>query len=297
MSSTTINHVFLTRFNLPSGGMENAIRAREGWLRERVVLFEQYCLASMRQQVESDFSWIIYFDPASPQWLLEWIREVNEDHIFVPVFRESVDDEALRSDLRAVVGTPRARLLTTNLDNDDGLSKEFTARIRAAVSALDDRRHAVYVSQGLIKGSGQLYVRTDKNNAFCSVVESWQQPVSCWSNWHNLLGQSMPVHEIGGGPGWLQVVHGTNVSNRIRGRRVNPDGHKTVFPGLLDDIPHPTVVQLMWDNTTMTVLRSGRETARAIAKWTAMKLLGRDGLDRAKARLASMHGTLFRRGA
>ena len=32
---TTPAHVFLTRFNLPSEGVESLIRAREGWLRER----------------------------------------------------------------------------------------------------------------------------------------------------------------------------------------------------------------------------------------------------------------------
>ena len=39
-----IDHVLLTRFNLPSAGAEAAIRNRKGWLEHRIVLFERYCL-------------------------------------------------------------------------------------------------------------------------------------------------------------------------------------------------------------------------------------------------------------
>ena len=46
----TLDHVILTRFNLPTGGVEGIMRAREGWLRERIDLFERYCAPSVAAQ-------------------------------------------------------------------------------------------------------------------------------------------------------------------------------------------------------------------------------------------------------
>ncbi|MBY8850425.1 putative rhamnosyl transferase, partial [Saccharothrix sp. MB29] len=68
-----MDHVVLTRFNLPSVGAESVVRAQEGWLTKRVGLFERYCLPSVAAQTSSDFRWLIYFDPESPQWLKDRI--------------------------------------------------------------------------------------------------------------------------------------------------------------------------------------------------------------------------------
>ena len=62
----SIDHVILTRFNLPTAGVESLVRAQEGWLRDRQVLFEKYCLPSVKFQTRQDFSWIVYFDTQSP---------------------------------------------------------------------------------------------------------------------------------------------------------------------------------------------------------------------------------------
>ena len=51
-----LDHVLLTRFNLPSKGHESLVRAQENWLRNRVVLFERYCLPSVAAQTCRSFS-------------------------------------------------------------------------------------------------------------------------------------------------------------------------------------------------------------------------------------------------
>jgi putative rhamnosyltransferase len=109
-----VDHVLLTRFNLPSAGHESLVRARENWLRDRVALFDRYCLPSVRAQSCPDFSWLIYFDPESPGWLRDWVRSHEGRGSFSPVFRESVSREQLLADIRAVLGRPhRDQLLTT----------------------------------------------------------------------------------------------------------------------------------------------------------------------------------------
>ncbi len=50
---TRVDHVLLTRFNLPTPGVEGLIRAREGWLQDRIELFELYCAPSVAKAVSS----------------------------------------------------------------------------------------------------------------------------------------------------------------------------------------------------------------------------------------------------
>jgi hypothetical protein len=281
----SIDHVLLTRFNLPSVSAESIIRAKEGWLQQRMELFERYCLPSVCSQANREFHWIIYFDPESPEWLKFWIREHRSLGVYQPFFRSSVSREELCGDIRTVVGTPRAELITTNLDNDDGLATDFIDRVQSA--GRKGERTALYIAQGLIKSENRLYIFKDPRNAFCSVRETWKSPITCWSNWHNLLGENMPVIEIGGEPGWLQVIHGRNVSNRIRGKRVCSSSHIDRFPGLINDVRNANVHERMLDRLVAQPARLVREVSRKAVKALAMRLLGKDGMARAKLIWAS----------
>ena len=286
-----LDHILITRFNLPSQGHESMIRAQENWLKNRVVLFERYCLPSVMAQTCRNFSWIIYFDPHSPTWLLDWVRGHEQQSHFIPHFREEVAGNDLLSDIRAVVGDHHgAELLTTNLDNDDGLAIDFVARLQRAARLGD--RTVIYIGDGLIRcGDVLLYRRVDPHNAFCSVRESWNAPVTCWVDWHNLLPLRMPAVILRGDPGWLQVVHGANVSNRVHGRVTYPTQHRAAFPGLLDDLPEPGMQQIAKDTLLSAPGRAIRESGRATTKAVISKIAGKRGLDRAKVMWASARGT------
>jgi hypothetical protein len=283
--ASDVDHVLLTRFNLPSGGVERIIRAKEGWLRDRIVLFEHYCLPSVRAQTNQDFHWIIYFDPESPEWLKQRIQSHADEGAYVPFFRTSVGNAELIADIVRLTGGYGTNLITTNLDNDDGLAIDFVERLQALGPCQE--RTAVYLARGLIKSESRLYLRTDRHNAFGSVVETWTSPSTCWSEWHTLLGKSMRVIELHDEPAWLQVVHGANVSNRVRGRLVAPSGYARLFPGLLDDVRTPQLLELATDTIIAQPRRLVRESGRALAKAIAMRLLGKKGIDRVKTFWAS----------
>jgi hypothetical protein len=288
------DHILLTRFNLPSVGVESLIRAHDGWLHSRVDLFEKYCLPSVRAQTQRDFAWIIYFDPESPEWLLRWIDSHRAEGVFHPVFRATVSRQESSSDMADLIGTPRPRLLTTNLDNDDAIARDFVERL-GSVGPIRQRT-ALYFSNGLIATRHRVYSRRDKHNAFCSVVESWDDPVTCWADWHNRLGRTMSVKTIGGPPAWLQVVHGSNVSNRVRGRLIAPDGYQGLFGDLLADEPPPSRTEMLADHAVFGPLRATKEGVRAVARWGALSVLGTSGLDRIKERLAQMRNRHPRMG-
>jgi N-acetylglucosaminyl-diphospho-decaprenol L-rhamnosyltransferase len=288
--SSRVNHVLLTRFNLPSAGVESGIRARDGWLDDRVDLFERYCLPSVRAQSNQNFSWIIYFDPQSPAWLLNRIDGYATEGVCRPIFRATVDRPQLLADVRAASLVERDLLITTNLDNDDGLAVDFVDRLQRA--EIDHPRAAVYLTNGLISSQDGLYLRRDRHNAFCSVRESSLDPVTCWSDWHNLLGRSMPVVELGGEPAWLQVVHGANVSNRVRGTLVSPLGYQDAFAPVLGNpspgnpavgnLAVPSRGRLLRDRLVDGPIRGCREASRAGVKWLLMATVGKRGLDRIK---------------
>jgi hypothetical protein len=286
--SSGLDHVFLTRFNLPSAGVESLIRAKDGWLRGRVELFERYCLASMQAQSVQDFRWIIYFDPESPEWLKDWIRSPAITGRFSPHFRESVSPDELVDDIRSLVGDPGGALLTTNLDNDDAVAIDFVERLQSV--SFTGERSAVYLTRGLIQSSGGLYLRTDRTNAFCSVVESWDRPQTCWSDWHNRLGRHMAVRAIGGEPAWLQVVHGSNVSNRVHGLLTSPSRYSAGFPGLLDQT-QPLRGAVVRDRLLAAPARVARDAARSAAKGILLAVGGKSGLDRAKSALGSVRSS------
>jgi Putative rhamnosyl transferase len=279
------DHVLLTRFNLPSAGAESFIRSREGWLKHRAALFERYCLPSVLAQTSQWFHWIVYFDPESPDWLKCRIREHAEKRTYVPIFRPAVSRADLIDDISRVTGRAGTHLMTTNLDNDDGLAVNFVSRLQAVTPGPD--RMAIYLARGLIKSGTKIYLRLDKRNAFCSVVDGWDSPSTCWADWHTLLGKNMRVLELYDEPGWLQVVHGSNVSNRVRGRLISPSGYAGLFPGLMDDVPVPRRATMASDLLVAQPRRMAEEAGRALAKGVAMRLLGKEGLNRAKAILGS----------
>ena len=301
--------MLLTRFNLPSHGHESLIREQENWLRNRVALFERYCLPSVAAQTCRDFSWIIYFDPQSPRWLREWIADHERQGHFWAIFRAEVPRTDLIGDIRTVVDEPHgaeprtttaeprtttAELLTTNLDNDDSIAVDFVARLQAVERV--GERSAVYLADGVICRGDRLYRRVDRYNAFCSVRETWAQPITCWATWHNLLRDLMPTVVLRGTPGWLQVVHGANVSNRVRGRLTGVARHRAAFPGLLDALPEPTVTRRARDALVAVSVRTLREGGRAAAKAALTRVAGKRGIDRVKLLLArARHPTAWYR--
>lgn len=281
-----VDHVLLTRFNLPSKGFESLVRIKEDWLRDRITLFERYCIPSVQAQTIQAFRWIVYFDPASPEWLKRRIRNHISEKIYVSIFRSSVSTAELTEDIRNATGGHGECLITSNLDNDDALAIDFVERIQKVAPRRDDRT-VIYLSHGLIKSESHVYLRVDRTNAFASVAENWTSPSTCWSDWHNLLGRSMPSLKLCQEPGWMQVVHGGNVSNRVRGRLVSPSRFTHQFPGLIDDIHAPSALELVLDTFVSRPRRFVRDSGRTVTKIIAMRLLGKGSLDRVKVLLAS----------
>ncbi|MCC2029639.1 hypothetical protein KEC56_08925 [Microbacterium sp. YMB-B2] len=284
---TSVDHLILTRFNLPTPGPESLVRAQDGWLQNRVVLFERHTVATMRAQTCRDFTWVIYFDPESPRWLIDRLAPFVAEGLFVPIYREQVGWEDVVGDARSIFANRSDLLLTTNLDNDDAVAADFVDRLQDAARRHPD--HAIYLRKGLILQGDALYVRDDPDNAFCSISETWDAPITAWRDWHILLREHLPVASLDGPPAWLQVIHGQNVSNRVRGNRVDPGAHRDAFPGQLDAVPAASAAGVWLDRAVKRPLRGARDHGRSLVKNVILRVGGKDSLDRVKTTARRLH--------
>lgn len=259
-----IRHVFLTRFNLATPGREAAHRVRAGWLEERFDLFERYCLPAMAAQTEQDFDWIVYFDDQTPAWARARVDATRRVRAFHPCYTALFDaDGWARSTLAHVGAERRDVLLTSNLDNDDGLAIDYVARVQAAARAeWRGARVALNMTNGFVLNGDALYRHHHRSNAFSNLVEDYAAPHTINTLRHMEIANHVPLVQMGGPGGWLQVVHDDNVSNRVRGTRVSRLEATARFPEILvRDVIDPGVAALAIDRVVTAPMRMLRDIA------------------------------------
>ena len=114
-------------------------------------------------------------------------------------------------------------LLSTSVDNDDGLAVDFVSRLQSAVEAAPMRRSFFNLTNGFVFDGRRAYAHVHPSNAFVNLFEPWDEARTAPSYQHMHISEYGPVIQVDGPGAWLQVVHGGNVSNKIRGRRVSVD--------------------------------------------------------------------------
>lgn len=254
-------HVVMTRFNLATPGRESSIRNKPGWLDYRFELFERYCLPSIAAQTSPDFSWIIYFDEGTPAVFRERIEKLRSVFPFIPYFTGLFPSHGWRTSVLDVIAPKTPLLLTTRLDNDDAVACDFVERLHDHVRGHNETEGAYNFVNGLVCGETALYSHHHESNAFFSLLEPVGPEMrTAPSIRHMDLAQTARVFQIEDKPMWLQLVHETNVSNKIRGRRVSPDLAGNRFPpAVVADLKPVTDFNLHAENLFLRPLREARD--------------------------------------
>ena len=165
-------HVILTRFNVrwdealdgPSIGTDPA------WLENRFKLFERYCLPSVLGQSRSDFSWLLFFDHQTPEPYAQRARALADLHPNIhPIFCRSLPNDFVSESIVKTIPTEPEWLLTTRLDNDDGLHEDFVARVQDAQTL--ERSEVLNCPVGIILHGDRAYRLRHTSNAFISLSE------------------------------------------------------------------------------------------------------------------------------
>lgn len=246
-------------------GRETAHRQSAGWLAGRFDLFERYCLPSIAAQDSRDFQWLIFFDIHTPDWARERIEAGQKSFPFTPVFTELFEAEGWARNVRAAIGPAQADriVITSNLDNDDGLANNYMRSVRETAAAnWNGSTFAVNVPDGYVLAGSNLYAHRHLYNAFTNLVEADDDSLATTKTIRHMdLPDRVMIVQAESGPGWLQLVHDGNVSNKIRGYRVQrPEGGRFA-DGLLAGVGDASSARLFWDNQVEARIRKGRDDA------------------------------------
>lgn len=210
-------HLILTRFNTAVGFAPSAKGLDDEWLQARLVLFEQYCLPSVALQRGASFTWLIFCDAASPEWFKAKMSSYGE-LVSTVYIKGPATDEVIAQTVAATELVSNPYLITTRLDNDDAIGKDHLRLIQRAFHHQD--REFVLFPLGLQSYRGQLYNVYWKSNPFLSLIEKVSADgtfttVLCVE--HNRVRAAGKVRSILCTPQWLQVIHGSNLLNTLRG--------------------------------------------------------------------------------
>lgn len=276
VAKPNIFHVILTRFNLPNGGRESRLRNSENWLKERFEIFEKYCLPSVTNQSDQNFQWFIYFDKNTPEpyktKALNYQTQFNKISIF---WETDPPISKIQAQILEKAPNQATTLVTSRLDNDDMIHTNFLETLKKAVISSEDskRMEVLNFPNGYILSGNTLYSHTDISNAFASLKEPLSTTIrSVWAEQHVALDKLAPIKQLEDDAKWLQIIHGKNVSNRIRGKRIALSNIELGFISIknslrLEDMKsNENWFFIRLENITMVPIRSAYEMVRKIFK-------------------------------
>jgi hypothetical protein len=233
-----IQQVLMTRYNLPIPGRKENLNG--AWLDHRHQLFEKYCVPSVRRQTNQNFRWLVLLDSRTPADHLTDVRDALPPNAEITLLSAPIDDTPMEMIFHQARVAPDTPLLTCRLDSDDCLGRDYMRLIRKAAEkavATDGaaNRTAFNFPFGLQLRAGEVFGLLDFDNPFLSLLEAPHSRLSVLAVSHRNIRSVARVKQIKSSPQWLQVVHGGNLDNTIRGLRVPQRTLRHSFEHLMAD--------------------------------------------------------------
>lgn len=219
---TQFQHFFLTKFNVRSFP-ELKPGCEPAWLEKRFNLFDQFCFPSVHKQSNQNFKWLVFFDIDTPEDFKQKISAYsNQWENFVPVYLdcplpygEFPDD--IRKKVRQYIPENCQYLITTWLDNDDAIHKDYVQMIQDNFKQQESETINFFFGYQLC--DGKLYFDFELSNHFISLIEKYNPDSfnTCLCRPHKELYEvCKSAKKIFCKPAWIEVVHGANYMNVYR---------------------------------------------------------------------------------
>ena len=225
-------HLIITRFNLRYPG----IQPSADWLEHRFNLFRQFCYPSVRAQTNQNFRWLVLFDSETPANYREQINALCDWPNFQPCFIEEYRLAVfLDSFVRPNLAPHATHLISTTLDNDDALARDFVQTVQTYFAQQTFQFLNFANGLRLDLQTNRLYSCSVKCNPFITLVENiegGEMKTMLGALPHSLILERFGnvVEEIDIAPIWLQVVHGRNLAPTGRwGRQRQPITQLALF--------------------------------------------------------------------
>jgi hypothetical protein len=218
IDATQVSHFLLTRFNVR---MPIYRHPGDDWLPGRLELFKRYCLPSFRGQTVQTFTWLVFLDSDSPDWLRTTIETTMSD-IVHPVYVDGLFTAEYAAAVVAELATTPF-VMTTRVDNDDAVATDFVETIQREFAG--QRLEFVNLVNGAQYADEKVYLRPYTKNPFLTLIESVTDgpPKTVFIKRHYEVDKVGPVRNVRTEhPMWLQVVHGENVLTERVGLRAKP---------------------------------------------------------------------------
>lgn len=218
-------HFIITRFNIPAKGFsldKKKVTVNDDiWLKDRIVLFETYCIASIKTQTCKNFVWLVFFDEKSPQYLKEKIDVWEKDcPQFCPIYVVDYDDFSSNAIFNSIKGklNNEEYIITTRLDNDDALLSNAVENIQSNFISKDNVIIDIERGFSYDINKGVLSARSDKSGPFISYIEKIDAIQTVYKYKHRQwvdIAEFISINEM---PLWVQIIHERNVLNTINGK-------------------------------------------------------------------------------
>ena len=228
------DHLVLTRFSAVRRGQVEPMPPE--WLTYRLGFFYDACHPSLTRQVGgAPFRWLVFLDDRCPDDFREQVEDLAHG-AFEPVWgHEDFHGVALPQAIeRYAAASGASHLITSRVDSDDAVARDFVAGVQAQLERLpamgsalsEDGLLFVNFTRGLqVDRSGAVYRRDQPHGPFLSLIERRAPgvpPRTVHTTKHNLARRAAPVLEVRAEPMWLQVLHDANLRNVVAGPQVSP---------------------------------------------------------------------------
>ena len=226
VAAREFDHVILTRFSVR---FAEAPPPDEDWLYYRWSFFCDALAASAARQTVRDFHWLVFFDIDTPEWLRKEIDTLSPG-LFAPRFVSSWSSGVARQAVAEIATSPY--LITTRIDSDDAIAVQFVEDVQSCF----EHQASLYVNLlcGVqVERTGEVYRYDEPFGPFISYIEKRvdsELPRTVFFNLRHHASRSLAdVLNVVGPPRWMQIIHGTNIANGVRGLRARPEPFEADF--------------------------------------------------------------------
>ncbi len=223
-------HFIITRFNLRSDNdkwktdKQGKSVLTDEWLRHRINLFMKYCLPSVLNQSCPDFKWLLYLDSSTSEQVRQEFIEIEKinSQVIKIIYADGFDEFEQRygNDVIGLCENVPEYIITTRLDNDDIVHKDFIRKIREkfnnqefiAINFLKiimmnpEKRNKIHIDYGF-------------SNHFVSVAEKVTPAgiKGCYSRGDRFWNKKGEIIQITDKPYVLEIISERNLLNNFRG--------------------------------------------------------------------------------
>ena len=227
-------HFIITQFNLRNfpKSQNNEFEGWVEWTRERILLFKKYCLPSVLNQSEKNFTWLLYLDSETPKEFSDFIKEMNAYPNIEVTFCSGAADfqQNYMQAVKDRLYDDTQWIITSRMDNDDAVHKDMVKKIQEASEfkqgfmvslasgyALEEKSlkmtHYFYPMApflALVEHRTSAKGIFEKGHTIWPNLRLWIYK-EIWLAW--FAKKDREVKYVLSEPLWVQIIHQKNVSN------------------------------------------------------------------------------------